>query len=65
MFFSDGNVINSNKKNDIKLNDISQTAMSAAGDLDEDSATETTGILNDISGICHMFILLLNVICSF
>jgi hypothetical protein len=24
--------------------------MSAAGDLDEDSATETTGILNDISG---------------
>merc|ERR1712037_784786 len=27
-----------------------KTAMSAAGDLDEDSATETTGILNDISG---------------
>merc|ERR1711936_581197 len=27
-----------------------KTAMSAAGDLDEASATETTGILNDISG---------------
>merc|ERR1719209_2860966 len=27
-----------------------KTAMSAAGDLDEKSATETTGILNDISG---------------
>ena len=33
-----------------RLDHLCQTAMSASGDLDEASANETTGILNDING---------------